>query len=357
MQYLKQSTAVDVMLGVFVDDTDGKTTEEALTLAQADLQLSKNCGAAAQKNEATSATHIYGGNYKVPLDTTDTGTLGRLDLMCKESGALPIKASFMVVTANFYDSVCGSDVLQADLTQMGGVAQSATDLKDFADAGYDPSTNKVQGVVLTDTCTTNTDMRGTDSAALASVCTETRLAELDAANLPTDVDSILVDTGTTLDGKINTIDTVVDAVKVVTDNLPDAGALSTIDGIVDAILVDTNELQTDWANGGRLDLILDACALEATVAALNDLSAADVNAEVVDVLKIDTVSEMGQGAPSATPSMEDILNYLYRKFRNKTETTASEDAVYDDAGTTKLIKSALSDDGTTFTKGEYTSGA
>ena len=35
-----------------------------------------------------------------------------------------------------------------------------------------------------------TAMRGTDSAALASVCTETRLAELDAANLPTDIAAI-----------------------------------------------------------------------------------------------------------------------------------------------------------------------
>ena len=35
-----------------------------------------------------------------------------------------------------------------------------------------------------------TAMRGTDSAALASVCTETRLAELAAANLPTDVAAI-----------------------------------------------------------------------------------------------------------------------------------------------------------------------
>ena len=39
-------------------------------------------------------------------------------------------------------------------------------------------------------CTTNSDMRGTDSAALASVCTEARLAELAAANLPADVDAI-----------------------------------------------------------------------------------------------------------------------------------------------------------------------
>jgi len=40
------------------------------------------------------------------------------------------------------------------------------------------------------TCTTNTDMRGTNSAALASVCTEGRLAELDAANIPTDIAAI-----------------------------------------------------------------------------------------------------------------------------------------------------------------------
>jgi len=45
-------------------------------------------------------------------------------------------------------------------------------------------------IQLADTTTTNTDMRGTDSAALASVATEARLAELDAANLPTDVAAI-----------------------------------------------------------------------------------------------------------------------------------------------------------------------
>jgi hypothetical protein len=126
---------------------------------------------------------------------------------------------------------------------------------------------------------------------------------------------------------------------------------------LDLIKADTNELQTDWVNGGRLDLLLDACALEATVAALNNISTLDVNAQVVDVMKTDTVSEMAQGAPPATPTMEQILNYLYRKYRNKTETTSSEDAVYDDAGTTKLVKATISDDTVTFTKGEYVSGA
>lgn len=66
---------------------------------------------------------------------------------------------------------------------------------------FDPTADAVASVTLVDTTTANTDMRGTDSvdtatmrgtdsAALASVCTEPRLAELDAANLPTDISNL-----------------------------------------------------------------------------------------------------------------------------------------------------------------------
>ena len=82
-----------------------------------------------------------------------------------------------------------------------------------------------------------------------------------------------------------------------------------------------------------------------------------INTEVADVLKVDTISEMAQGAPPATPTFEEATNYLYRMLRNKIETTNAEIAIYDDAGTTKLIKSTISDDGTTFTRGEFGSGA
>jgi len=191
-QILKQSTAATVKLGPFVDDTDGKTAETGLTLAQADIRLSKNGGDIAQSNNSAGATHDELGYYDVPLDTTDTGTLGRLKVAVSKSGALPVWQEFMVVPANVYDSlVSGSDYLQADILQIGGDTQSGTDWKDFADAGYDPATNKVEGVKLVDTTTANTDMRGTDNAALASVCTEARLAELAAANIPADIDTLL----------------------------------------------------------------------------------------------------------------------------------------------------------------------
>jgi hypothetical protein len=51
--------------------------------------------------------------------------------------------------------------------------------------------------------------------------------------------------------------------------LATAANLATVAGYLDteiaAILADTNELQTDWADGGRLDLILDARSSQASV--------------------------------------------------------------------------------------------
>ena len=44
--------------------------------------------------------------------------------------------------------------------------------------------------------------------------------------------------------------------------------IATVDANVDAVLADTNELQTDWADGGRLDLILDARASQTTADAI-----------------------------------------------------------------------------------------
>ena len=690
MIYLKQSTAVDVMLGPFVDDTDGKTTEEALTLSQADLQLSKNGGAAAQKNDATAGTHRYGGNYMIDLNTTDTNTLGHMRLMCKESGALPVIADFMVVTANWFDTMCSTDQLDVNVTNVSGTAQTANDngadinailidvtglngdvmrgtdganttvpdaagiaatpaevataltnigldhLVFVAVAGADiaddsiiaqlasksgtadwdsfdnttdaleaisdkvvaaapqdhiaESSNDTTGTIdsgtYADTATVNTtywqispvtpavggfglnvdlvfsvgtgldrvpafvhitgyfeaipvrpvnvwaynyiladwdeisnsatnmqhatsnqnyqynininhintstgamrirftaesitisDDLYIDHVSVGSVAAEaagltadaiqmavwsridsghdedtlgynlskfflaksnpvavtsasqftiadgvtnndayngmfimledktdehyevrrivdwigatrevfvdrafsfTPVAEddaylmsagyadvnvthvnataqtandngadinailVDTADMQPRVAAIEIDTGTTLDGKIDTID-----------------------GIVDAILVDVTGLNGDVMRGTdnaatetKQDIIdTNVDSILTLVTALQDLSAAEVNAEVVDVMKVDTVTEMAQGAPPASPTLEEILNYVYRKLRNKEETTASETATYDNAGTTKLFKSTLTDDATTFTKNEAGTGA
>lgn len=115
MIWLKQSTAATLVLGPFVDSTDGFTAETALTIAQADVRLSKNGAAFAQKNNATAATHMENGYYSVPLNATDTDTLGVIDVAVNETGALPVFAKLMVVPALVYDSlVAGTEFLPAD---------------------------------------------------------------------------------------------------------------------------------------------------------------------------------------------------------------------------------------------------
>ena len=118
--WLKQSTARTIHIGPFLDDTDGKTAETALTIAQADVRLSKNGGDIAQKSDSTSCTHDELGYYTCPLDATDTGTLGHLKLMVHESGALPVWMDMMVVPANVWDSMFGTDKLDVNVAEIEG---------------------------------------------------------------------------------------------------------------------------------------------------------------------------------------------------------------------------------------------
>jgi hypothetical protein len=123
MRYLKQSTATTLLLGPFLDATDGVTSETALTISQSDVLLWKEGGTTlAQKNESTSCTHRSNGLYTCPVNTTDTATLGTLVVSVSESGAMPIRQDYTVVPANWYDSnVLGTDVLEVDLSQIDGV--------------------------------------------------------------------------------------------------------------------------------------------------------------------------------------------------------------------------------------------
>jgi hypothetical protein len=83
---------------------------------------------------------------------------------------------------------------------------------------------------------------------------------------------------------------------------------------------------------------------------------AQVNAEVVDALSVDTYAEPGQGAPAATTSLAAKINYLFKWVRNKKTNDGSTTKFYDDAGTTVDHKQTTSSAAGTVTKGEIESG-
>lgn len=264
MQYLKQSTAVTLKIGPFLDDTDGKTAETALAIAQADVRLSKNGSDIAQKTEATSCTHDELGIYGCPVDDTDTATLGRLQLWVHESGALPIWHEYTVLPANVYDSMFSTDKLEVDILQIGGVAQSATDLKDFADAGYDPATHKVQGMVLVDTVTAltgHTAQTGDSFARLGAPAAASIAADLLAIdNFVDEIESRLTAARA---GYLDNLSA--GAVALASALTTHDGKLDTVDGIVDAILLDTGTDGVVVAAASKTGYALSAAGVDAII--------------------------------------------------------------------------------------------
>lgn len=130
MDFLKASTAVTVKIGPFLDNEDGDTAKTGLTIAQADVQLSKNGGAMAQKGNSTACTHDKLGYYNCALSTTDTGTIGMLKLAVHVSGALAVWHTFTVLHANVYDSLFGDSALVtvADVAPVEDVAEAMRDV-------------------------------------------------------------------------------------------------------------------------------------------------------------------------------------------------------------------------------------
>jgi hypothetical protein len=172
--FLRQSTASqEILLGPFVDFEDGNTAETGLTIANTDIKVWKSGATTEASKNSGGATHIASGRYYAVLDATDTDTLGNLEINVHVAGALAVRRAFTVLPANVFDSiVLGSDKLETDVLQIGGDTQSATDLKDFADAGYDPATNKVQGLVLADAITDKAGFSLASTGLNAVVMTE-----------------------------------------------------------------------------------------------------------------------------------------------------------------------------------------
>jgi len=132
MLILKEDTTVTVQFGPFVDKGDGVTLEiglgSAMDNATTGIRLSKNGGTLADRNESTEPAYDAMGFYKVILDATDTDTPGTLLITFEEAATtLPGWQTFMIMPANAFDSLFGSDKLQVDTVEwIGGAIPAQT---------------------------------------------------------------------------------------------------------------------------------------------------------------------------------------------------------------------------------------
>lgn len=262
MLYLKQSTASQtVLLGPYIDKSDGSTAETGLTVANTDIRLSANGGNMFSKTSG-GGTHDEAGWYAITLDATDTATVGTLQVSSHiTADALPVFAEFQVLEENVYDAWFASS------------AAAGTDL----------------AAILVDTAEIGTAGAG--------------LSNIDLPNQTMDI------TGN-LSGSVGSV----------------TGAVGSVAGNVDG-----------------------------SVGSNVELGPAEVNAEVVDVMATDTIAELAQAAPAATPTHRTAIMALYMALRNKLDVTSSVKEVHNDAGTV-IFKKDLTDDGTTYSEAETASG-
>lgn len=170
---LKQSTAIDVLIGPFLDETDGVTVEDSLTIAQADVRLSKNGQNMAQKNDATSCVHDEIGYYNCELDATDTNTVGTLVLAVNESGALAVRQDFQVVEEAVYAAFYASSAT-LNVNALSEIVENSLSLQKVISSMLSVLTGKASGNGLvfrnnaddTDRVTVTSDANGNRSVVV-----------------------------------------------------------------------------------------------------------------------------------------------------------------------------------------------
>jgi len=80
---------------------------------------------------------------------------------------------------------------------------------------------------------------------------------------------------------------------------------------------------------------------------------AQVNTEVLDVLTVDTFAEVS-GVIAATSTLKDKLNWLFALARNKVTMTSTTQTLRNDADAADVATAAQADNGTTYTRSEWT---
>ena len=95
-----------------------------------------------------------------------------------------------------------------------------------------------------------------------------------------------------------------------------------IDTEVAAILADTNELQGDWVNGGRLDVILDAILEDTGTTIPGTITTIDNEIAVIDGI-VDAIKLKTDNLPSSIPKAVALLDFAFVMYSSTDHVTPS----------------------------------
>lgn len=300
-QILAQNTQVVVRVGPFVDEVDGVTPQTGVTLSGADeAELLKGTAGAATvdiSGRTWAAIASCRGWYNLTLTTTDTNTVGPLIVVVQDDNVcLPVHARFQVVPVAPYGYMWGDNSLNT------AIATLSTDVQGMS------ATIGEQGLNL-------------GQIPWNPVWDAEVQSEVQDALVANNLDHWMGASGTSSD---------------VVNSSWLARILSKEATPAASSYVNTTD---------SLEAIRD-----------NELTAAAVNAEVVDAVNTDGYTSPAQGAPPTTASLVTMMRWLYKMTMNKKTSSGTLIQHYNDAGTVVDHKQSVSDVGGTVTKERIVTG-
>ena len=263
-----------------------------------------------------------------------------------------------------------------NVIQLGGVAQSLTDLKDFADAGYDPTNNITQSDLI---YIHGTAINETSAGNIAGNF-ETFWDDGDDATDTTkysEIGAILTDTGTTLDTLIKDIPTTSELALrtlltadyvVVGDTIAGVTTVGTVTTNTDLVTAAAVKTAIEAGGSSLAQILADTGTDGVIVGAVNAdaIEAGDFKTGAIDAdaLAADFVTEIWAKAmsdlaavPAITDSVHSAINWMFCMSRNHKKTTTggakNEVELYKDDTITKFAESTVADDGTDFDSEEW----
>jgi hypothetical protein len=137
-----------------------------------------------------------------------------------------------------------------------------------------------------------------------------------------------------------------------------ANVFDSLIGGTDYLEVDTMAISGDTTAADNAELDYDgtgyakANSTIGTATTIGSTGLAAINAEVVDVVNVDTFAEL-TSVPSSTPTLSQALRWLYILSRNKVTQTATTQTLRNNADGATVGTSEVSDNGTTFTRAKW----
>ena len=235
MRYLRQNTAVRLTVGPFLDKTDGITPETGLTATNEHLTfvvddgnvptlvLDANATASAGSNDMVHITNDDAGLYDLELTAAQTNYVGRAMLSINYvTDHCPVFHEFMIVPANVYDSLFGTDKLYVDVSEISSDSTAADNCELMFDGtGYVGGTIKLTVDLVSILGTALTETAGYLAAGFKKFFNiETPVLTIASVSQTGDAYAKVDTEIGTIDGKIDTIDSNVDAIKAKTDMQP-----------------------------------------------------------------------------------------------------------------------------------------